>query len=147
MEQKERNKKTRKIRKNSTVRKKIKNVIEIDLSLATVQSSGNECSMNVSTDQPNRINTINNVFQTLRKCIPTFPYERRLSKIDTLHLTISYIHLLQSIIHSDLTLFDYLCQTLDYLINNSNNNSVSCRFVKPLWATSGEDNFYFFKYY
>ncbi|KAI3381697.1 hypothetical protein SNEBB_004592 [Seison nebaliae] len=40
--------------------------------------------------------TINGLFDDLRKCIPTFPYEKRLSKIDTLHIAYSYISLLKS---------------------------------------------------
>jgi hypothetical protein len=84
-------------------------------------------------------NTINSVFEVLRKCIPTFPYERRLSKIDTLHLTISYIQLLQSIIESNLSLYDFLCKTLNDLagLRWSNKKMV----FKPIWATSGKFNF------
>jgi hypothetical protein len=72
------------------------------------------------------INTINCVFEILRNQIPTFPYERRLSKIDTLNITISYINLLKSIIESNLNLYDYLLMVL--------NNNYS---TKVNWANSG----------
>jgi hypothetical protein len=75
----------------------------------------------------NRIHTLNEVFEILRLRIPTFPYERRLSKIDTLHLAISYIHLLQSIIQSNLTFNDYIIQLVYYRQSPE----------KPIWATSG----------
>lgn len=34
----------------------------------------------------------------LRSHIPTFPYEKRLSKIDTLNLAIAYLNMLDSIL-------------------------------------------------
>jgi len=46
--------------------------------------------------------SINAAFDELRLHVPTFPYEKRLSKIDTLRLAIAYIALLREIIdHSD----------------------------------------------
>ena len=47
-----------------------------------------------------RMMSINSAFEELRLHIPTFPYERRLSKIDTLRLAIAYIGLLQAILDS-----------------------------------------------
>ena len=79
------------------------------------------------------INAINNVFEILRNQIPTFPYERRLSKIDTLNITISYINLLKSIIDSNHSLFDYLIMVL----NSNPPNQVS-------WANSGNFFVYIF---
>lgn len=38
--------------------------------------------------------TINEAFDQLRDVVPSFPYERRISKIETLRLAISYIELL-----------------------------------------------------
>ena len=81
------------------------------------------------------VNTINTVFEELRMQIPTFPYERRLSKIDTLHLSISYIHLLNSIIDSNLSLRDYLEATLNRLNETLYSNKQA---TKPIWATSGQ---------
>jgi len=46
--------------------------------------------------------SINAAFEELRLHVPTFPYEKRLSKIDTLRLAIAYIALLREILdHSD----------------------------------------------
>ena len=42
--------------------------------------------------------SINAAFEELRLHVPTFPYEKRLSKIDTLRLAIAYIALLREIL-------------------------------------------------
>ena len=42
--------------------------------------------------------------------MPTFPYEKRLSKIDTLRLAIAYISLLREILLSDLEPVSYIEQ-------------------------------------
>lgn len=41
--------------------------------------------------------SINSAFDELRIHVPTFPYEKRLSKIDTLRLAIAYIALLREV--------------------------------------------------
>ena len=94
-----------------------------------------------------RLVSINEAFEILRLHIPTFPYERRLSKIDTLHLAISYINLLESILESNLTIFDYMQLTITSIFNapqaaahnpyyyNANNTT---SMVKPVWLTSGK---------
>lgn len=41
--------------------------------------------------------SINSAFDELRVHVPTFPYEKRLSKIDTLRLAIAYISLLREV--------------------------------------------------
>ena len=46
--------------------------------------------------------SINSAFDALRCHVPTFPYEKRLSKIDTLRLAMAYIALLQDILRSGL---------------------------------------------
>ncbi|CAG0912720.1 unnamed protein product [Notodromas monacha] len=46
-----------------------------------------------------RINSINSAFEELRLHVPTFPYEKRLSKIDTLRLAIAYIALLRDLLN------------------------------------------------
>ena len=47
-------------------------------------------------------NSINAAYDELRQHVPTFPYEKRLSKNDTLQLAIAYIALLREIVdHSD----------------------------------------------
>jgi hypothetical protein len=47
-----------------------------------------------------RMMSINTAFDELRYHVPTFPYEKRLSKIDTLRLAMAYIALLKDIIDS-----------------------------------------------
>uniref|UniRef100_A0A8C4IWB8 BHLH domain-containing protein n=1 Tax=Dromaius novaehollandiae TaxID=8790 RepID=A0A8C4IWB8_DRONO len=47
-----------------------------------------------------RMLSINSAFDELRCHVPTFPYEKRLSKIDTLRLAIAYIALLSEILLS-----------------------------------------------
>ncbi|XP_013794458.1 helix-loop-helix protein 13-like [Limulus polyphemus] len=48
-----------------------------------------------------RMLSINSAFEELRYHVPTFPFEKRLSKIDTLRLAISYIALLREILVSE----------------------------------------------
>lgn len=45
--------------------------------------------------------SINSAFDELRIHVPTFPYEKRLSKIDTLRLAIAYIALLREVLEAD----------------------------------------------
>jgi len=77
--------------------------------------------------EKNRMMSINKAFEMVRLNIPTFPYERRLSKIDTLHLAISYISLLQAVLDSNMNLYDYLKTVL------SSSFSMQAR---PSWASS-----------
>lgn len=48
-----------------------------------------------------RMQSINEAFEGLRTHIPTLPYEKRLSKVDTLKLAISYIHFLSELLKKD----------------------------------------------
>ncbi|XP_045615619.2 uncharacterized protein Fer2 isoform X1 [Procambarus clarkii] len=48
------------------------------------------------------LSSINSAFEELRTHVPTFPYEKRLSKIDTLRLAIAYIALLRELLTSEL---------------------------------------------
>ncbi|XP_073959926.1 basic helix-loop-helix domain-containing Fer2 isoform X4 [Choristoneura fumiferana] len=48
-----------------------------------------------------RMLSINSAFDELRVHVPTFPYEKRLSKIDTLRLAIAYIALLREVLDAD----------------------------------------------
>ena len=96
-----------------------------------------------------RLVSINEAFEILRLHIPTFPYERRLSKIDTLHLAISYINLLESLLESNLTIFDYMQLTITSIFNgpsstnqyytNFNSTSKTSSMIKPIWLTSGQN--------
>uniref|UniRef100_A0A224YWK3 Protein atonal 8-like n=1 Tax=Rhipicephalus zambeziensis TaxID=60191 RepID=A0A224YWK3_9ACAR len=47
-----------------------------------------------------RMMSINTAFEELRCHVPTFPFEKRLSKIDTLRLAIAYIALLREVLVS-----------------------------------------------
>lgn len=48
-----------------------------------------------------RMKSINHAFDGLRQKIPTLPYEKKLSKVDTLKLAINYIQFLQELIETD----------------------------------------------
>lgn len=48
-----------------------------------------------------RMQSINDAFEGLREHIPTLPYEKRLSKVDTLRLAIGYINFLSEIIENE----------------------------------------------
>ncbi|XP_054272245.1 uncharacterized protein LOC128992608 isoform X2 [Macrosteles quadrilineatus] len=54
------------------------------------------------------VKIINSAFDELRSHVPTFPYEKRLSKIDTLRLAIAYIALLKEVLTAD-------CDPLTYV--------------------------------
>lgn len=45
--------------------------------------------------------SINDAFEGLRAHIPTLPYEKRLSKVDTLKLAIGYINFLGELVRAD----------------------------------------------
>lgn len=45
--------------------------------------------------------SINEAFEGLRSHIPTLPYEKKLSKVDTLKLAISYITFLGEMVRKD----------------------------------------------
>ena len=47
-----------------------------------------------------RMKCINEAFEGLRNHIPTLPYEKRLSKVDTLRLAICYINFLTELVSS-----------------------------------------------
>ena len=49
-----------------------------------------------------RMMSINEAFEGLRAHIPTLPYEKRLSKVDTLKLAIGYINFLSEMIQADI---------------------------------------------
>lgn len=82
-----------------------------------------------------RLVSINEAFEILRTHIPTFPYERRLSKIDTLHLAIAYINLLESVLDSNLSFYGYFESVLNQTFSKNSFNNIQVN--KPIWATSG----------
>lgn len=81
------------------------------------------CAANVR--ERKRMMSINSGFEELRHHVPTFPYEKRLSKIDTLRLAISYIALLKDMLSSRTDPVDYVetCIKTD---------------AKTSWNTSGK---------
>lgn len=76
-----------------------------------------------------RMLSINSAFEHLRQHVPTFPYEKRLSKIDTLRLAIAYISLLQELLNTELDPITYIEQCLTGEIDDSNSED---------WNTSGK---------
>ena len=56
--------------------------------------------------------SVNSAYDALRSQVPTFPYEKRLSKIDTLQLTIAYISLLRDILSSNMEPVEYIQHSL-----------------------------------
>lgn len=80
------------------------------------------CSANVR--ERKRMMSINSGFEELRLHVPTFPYEKRLSKIDTLRLAISYIALLKDMLTSRLDPVEFV----ETCIKND---------TKTSWNTSG----------
>ncbi|XP_010285649.1 PREDICTED: helix-loop-helix protein 13-like [Phaethon lepturus] len=76
-----------------------------------------------------RMLNINQAFDELRCHVPTFPYEKRLSKIDTLRLAIAYIALLGEILLSG-------CHPKAYVEQCLKNGLQSEQ--QATWNTSGE---------
>lgn len=76
-----------------------------------------------------RMLSINSAFEHLRQHVPTFPYEKRLSKIDTLRLAIAYISLLQELLNTELEPISYIERCLTGEINDRNSDD---------WNTSGK---------
>ncbi|KAM4023843.1 helix-loop-helix protein 13-like [Anomaloglossus baeobatrachus] len=74
-----------------------------------------------------RMLSINSAFEELRGKVPTFPYEKRLSKIDTLRLAIAYIALLRDILASGIDPKSYV----DEFVRNGSQGSNSM-----IWNTS-----------
>lgn len=72
--------------------------------------------------------SINSAFDELRSHVPTFPYEKRLSKIDTLRLAIAYIALLKEVLTAD-------CDPLTYVERCLRGERSAER---QEWNTSGE---------
>lgn len=76
-----------------------------------------------------RMLSINSAFEELRCHVPTFPYEKRLSKIDTLRLAIAYIALLREILVSGCDPKSYLDECMKKGYKNQ---------TEAVWNTSGE---------
>uniref|UniRef100_A0A8C3JUZ1 BHLH domain-containing protein n=1 Tax=Calidris pygmaea TaxID=425635 RepID=A0A8C3JUZ1_9CHAR len=76
-----------------------------------------------------RMLNINSAFDELRCHVPTFPYERRLSKIDTLRLAVAYIALLGEILLSGCDPQSYVERCLKSGLQSQQ---------QAAWNTSGE---------
>lgn len=79
--------------------------------------------------------SINSAFDELRVHVPTFPYEKRLSKIDTLRLAIAYISLLREVLETDYDPLTYVEKCLRGEI----------KIDRSLWNTSGKEKLLYFK--
>lgn len=77
-----------------------------------------------------RMLSINSGFEELRCHVPTFPYEKRLSKIDTLRLAIAYIAMLRDILLSEKDPAEHIEESLRKANKNKN--------LDLIWNTSGE---------
>lgn len=77
--------------------------------------------------------SINSAFDELRVHVPTFPYEKRLSKIDTLRLAIAYIALLREVLEADYDPLTYVEKCLRGEIKAD----------RAHWNTSGNSNVFF----
>lgn len=83
-----------------------------------------------------RMLSINAAFDVLRGHVPTFPYEKRLSKIDTLRLAIAYIALLSDILTTGSDPKSYVQECMQ----NGYKGDQNAR-----WNTSGELKLLFIK--
>ena len=75
--------------------------------------------------------SINSAFDEFRVHVPTFPYEKRLSKIDTLGLAIAYIALLREVLVSKYDPLTYVEKSLK--------GEIKCDRASE-WNTSGKHN-------
>jgi len=84
-----------------------------------------------------RMMSINTAFDELRYHVPTFPYEKRLSKIDTLKLAMAYIALLKDIIDSGRQPLEHIELSLRPSNTRRNNLpwNISGEFDQPLLSS------------
>ncbi|XP_057666024.1 helix-loop-helix protein 13 isoform X2 [Diorhabda carinulata] len=84
---------------------------------------------------------INSAFDELRMHVPTFPYEKRLSKIDTLRLAIAYIALLREVLTADCDPLTYVERSLRGEIKadrvNWNTSDLTARLSWINWENLG----------
>ncbi|KAM7538182.1 hypothetical protein Aperf_G00000072031 [Anoplocephala perfoliata] len=67
----------------------------------TTQSRHSNQRLAANLRERRRMHSINDAFEGLRARIPTLPYEKRLSKVDTLRLAIGYIKFLHNLVNND----------------------------------------------
>ncbi|KAH1024468.1 hypothetical protein HUJ05_003945, partial [Dendroctonus ponderosae] len=87
------------------------------------------------------LSSINSAFDELRMHVPTFPYEKRLSKIDTLRLAIAYIALLREVLTADCDPLTYVEKCLRGEIKadraNWNTSDLTARLSWINWENLG----------
>ncbi|XP_056644964.1 helix-loop-helix protein 13 isoform X6 [Diorhabda carinulata] len=87
------------------------------------------------------LSSINSAFDELRMHVPTFPYEKRLSKIDTLRLAIAYIALLREVLTADCDPLTYVERSLRGEIKadrvNWNTSDLTARLSWINWENLG----------
>ncbi|CAK1554808.1 unnamed protein product [Leptosia nina] len=76
-----------------------------------------------------RMQSINDAFEGLRAHIPTLPYEKRLSKVDTLKLAIGYISFLGELVRADRNSTDNMLSGLSNSHNREEQKKVIVRGV------------------
>ncbi|XP_037951399.1 basic helix-loop-helix transcription factor amos [Teleopsis dalmanni] len=85
--------------------------------------------------------SINSAFDELRVHVPTFPYEKRLSKIDTLRLAIAYISLLREVLQTEYDPLTYVEKCLRGEIKadraNWNTSDLTARLSWINWENLG----------
>jgi len=83
--------------------------------------------------------SINSAFDELRCHVPTFPYEKRLSKIDTLRLAMAYIALLKDILDSERQPLEHIqlslsaCRTRQAHVPWNISGKITRRFQSLVW--------------
>ncbi|KAL4717663.1 hypothetical protein ACJJTC_000812 [Scirpophaga incertulas] len=76
-----------------------------------------------------RMQSINDAFEGLRAHIPTLPYEKRLSKVDTLKLAIGYISFLGELVRADRTASETMLTGLSSMRNKEEQTKVIIRVL------------------
>ncbi|ESO83387.1 hypothetical protein LOTGIDRAFT_79113, partial [Lottia gigantea] len=86
-----------------------------------------------------RMLSINSAFEELRCHVPTFPYEKRLSKIDTLRLAIAYISMLRDILLSGDDPLEFVESSLNEGQNKAdwNTSDLTARLSWVKWESLG----------
>ncbi|KAL0902653.1 hypothetical protein ABMA27_000477 [Loxostege sticticalis] len=74
-----------------------------------------------------RMQSINDAFEGLRAHIPTLPYEKRLSKVDTLKLAIGYISFLGELVRADRNSSDSMLTGMSNMQNKEEQKKVIIR--------------------
>ncbi|KAJ0183717.1 hypothetical protein K1T71_000140 [Dendrolimus kikuchii] len=85
-----------------------------------------------------RMQSINDAFEGLRAHIPTLPYEKRLSKVDTLKLAIGYISFLGELVRTDRSSSDSLLSGISNAHNKEEQKKV---IIRARWRHNENGDF------